>query len=110
MHREMLDDMKDCFQSGNVETLNALSVEQFLGVELCECSVCVTQGLLQLFDQLIARDHVALREFGVAISRVRGASQTAHNPLTHITAQMQNEIPDTVRLRIRAPPNLFIFE
>src|SRR5881227_2994852 len=106
----MLDDMKDCFQRRNVATLNALSVDQLIDVELRECSVCIIHRQLQLSDQLLARDHVPLRKFGIAISRVRGASQTAYDPLTHVTAQMQNEISDTVRLRICSPPNLFIGE
>src|SRR5436309_1717787 len=94
----------------NAATRQRPSGRQLLSVEPCDCSVCVTQRLLLLCTHHLARDHLAVPKCGVAISRVRGASQTAYDPLTHVTAQMQNEISDTVRLRICSPPKLLIGE
>ena len=60
--------------------------------------------------KLAARNYLTLREFGIAIPRVRGAAHTTHNPLPRIAAKMKHQIADAVRLVVRPPPDLIVVE
>ena len=39
---------------------------------------------------------------------VRFATNSRNNPLSRVAAEVQHEVADTVRLLVRAPPDLFV--
>src|SRR5438094_10409520 len=58
--------------------------------------------------KIVAGDDFALSKLRIAITRICGAANATHNPLPRVAAQMQQQIPDAVRLIIRPPPDLLI--
>ena len=49
-------------------------------------------------------------EFGVTRASVGCGTKATYDPLTSVTAQVQHQVADAVRLVIRTPPDLFVVQ
>jgi len=61
---------------------------------------------MQQIQKLLAGDGVSLLEFWVAIAGVGLWADAANDPLARVSAEVQDQIADTVWLFISSPPDL----
>jgi len=105
---QMLHDMVDGMEHGDVISLNASALDERLWREAGQHLVGLAYDRAQLVEQRLRR-HIGTRdELGVPIPSHRRAPDATDDPLTDVAAQMKHEGADRV-LRIRpARPDLLV--
>ena len=108
MHREVFRYVEDGFEDVDIVALDFSILEQGCGIDGLESRFDVSERRTEQGDQFVARDHVALFEFRIAIALVRGGTNTTYNLLPRIAAEVQDQVADAVRFFVCAPPDLLV--
>src|SRR5438105_1923220 len=104
MQREVLDDVIDCVEHRDLSTLNAARRGQVRGGKACEHRVRLIQYALEVAEEHIGGCTVLRGELAGAVSCTRDAANAGHDPLPDVAGEVEEQIADTVRLLVRAPP------
>lgn len=92
----MLNYVKNSFECGYVKSLNFLTLEETVSIETGEGRINLTKRLPQQSEQIVTRDNVAARKFGIAIPSISFGAQPSYYPLPGVTTEVQKQIPDAV--------------
>ena len=110
VHAEMLDDVIDGFEDGDLITLNLAACRKVVGFDLTEHLSRRLQYRPKPVQQLRFWQHPAFVEFLLAAPLERTLADAADDPLGDVAAQVQNEIANAVRSLVRSPPEISIGE
>ena len=96
VHREVFGDVEDGFQDVDVVALDCEAGQERARVDGAESLFDFGKSRPEQVQQLIARNQISSLELSVAITCAWPRSDTRHNPLTRIPAEVQDQITDAV--------------
>ncbi len=104
----MLHHMEDRFQTGDVVFLDMPNFKKCGAIKPFKSPVGLHQRGVEFLEKFVFREMRPLGKLLRPIPYIRRPSNTGDDPLPDISAQMQDEVTDTVIGLVCAPPDVVI--
>lgn len=107
---DMLDDVGNCVEACDIESLNCSSLEKLSAIKFSQGGISFSDHVLNHLYQLRLWKMLPFSEFLRTVTGIRHAADTGDDPLTDISVEVKDEIPDAVIGLVCPPPDVFFRE